>query len=262
MPAFQSRQVLPHQLQIAPGQTRPIARIATADCPGGPTGSSRPLRFGGGSLLWTTWTIRNPAPQMDHQTTLQQISTDPDRRSQSRPGRLRQSCPTSAIDLATTCDARFPHKWQQGQGDSGINETVEIYRKRLSHCFAWLLSLELNDNATMAALAKGRLRRKHDDLVLALDGRVEEHHRFLLTMQLRRLEAVEQDIDALDRRIAERFEPYSFQHALLMQIPGVHWLVAAVLIAEIGVDMSVFLSVYHLAAWAGVCPGNHESAGK
>jgi transposase len=114
----------------------------------------------------------------------------------------------------------------------------------------------------MAALAKGRLRRKHDDLVLALDGRVEEHHRFLLTMQLRRLEAVEQDIDALDRRIAERFEPYSFQHALLMQIPGVHWLVAAVLIAEIGVDMSVFLSVYHLAAWAGVCPGNHESAGK
>jgi transposase len=47
-----------------------------------------------------------------------------------------------------------------------------------------------------------------------------------------------------------------------MKIPGVDWLVAAVLIAEIGVDMSVFLSAYHLAAWAGVCPGNHESAGK
>jgi len=47
-----------------------------------------------------------------------------------------------------------------------------------------------------------------------------------------------------------------------MQIPGVDWVVAAVLIAEIGVDMSVFLSVHHLAAWAGVCPGNHESAGK
>src|SRR5271156_4045717 len=77
--------------------------------------------------------------------------------------------------------------------------------------------------------------------------------------QLRRLEAAEQDIDALDRRIAERLELYSFQHALLMQIPGVDWLVAAVLITEIGVGMSVFLSVYHLAAWAGVCPGNHES---
>jgi transposase len=48
----------------------------------------------------------------------------------------------------------------------------------------------------------------------------------------------------------------------LIQIPGVDWLVAAVLIAEIGVDMRVFLSVYHLSAWAGVCPGNHESAGK
>jgi hypothetical protein len=61
----------------------------------------------------------------------------------------------------------------------------------------------------MATLAKGKLRRKHDDLVLALDGRMEEHHRFLLTIQLRRLEAAEQDIEALDRRIGERLEPNS-----------------------------------------------------
>ena len=114
----------------------------------------------------------------------------------------------------------------------------------------------------MADLARGQLRRKHADLILALDGRVEEHHRFLLAMQLRRLEAIEADIAALDRRVGERLQPYCAQHALLMQIPGVDWLVAAVLIAEIGVDMSVFLSVYHLAAWAGVCPGNRESAGK
>ena len=114
----------------------------------------------------------------------------------------------------------------------------------------------------MAGLAKRRLRRKHDDLVLALEGRVEEHRRFLLTMQLRRLEAADEDIKALDLRITERLEPYSLQHALLTQIPGVDWVVAAALIAEIGVDMSVFLSVHHLTAWAGVCPGNHESAGK
>ena len=114
----------------------------------------------------------------------------------------------------------------------------------------------------MADLAKGQLRRKRVDLILALDGRLEEHHRFLLAMQLRRLEAIEADIAALDRRIGERLEPYSAAHALLMQIPGVDWVVAAVLIAEIGVDMSVFLSVYHLSAWAGVCPGNHESAGR
>ena len=100
----------------------------------------------------------------------------------------------------------------------------------------------------MADLAKGQLRRKRADLILALDGRMEEHHRFLLAMQLRRLEAAEQDIAALDERIAVKLEPYRVQHALLMLIPGVDWVVAAVLIAEIGVDMSVFLGVYHLAA--------------
>jgi len=114
----------------------------------------------------------------------------------------------------------------------------------------------------MADLAKGQLRRKRADLILALDGRVEEHHRFLLSMQLRRLETIEADIAALDQRIGERLEPYSAAHTLLMQIPGVDWVVAAVIIAEIGVDMSVFVSVYHLSAWAGVCPGNHESAGR
>jgi transposase len=114
----------------------------------------------------------------------------------------------------------------------------------------------------MADLAKGQLRRKRADLILALEGRMEEHHRFLLATQLRRLEAIEHDVAALDLRIVERLEPYRAPHALLMQIPGVDWLVAAVIIAEIGVDMSVFLSVYHLSAWAGVCPGNHESAGR
>ena len=114
----------------------------------------------------------------------------------------------------------------------------------------------------MAGLARGRLRRKRADLILALDGRLEEHHRYLLTVQLRRLEAIEADIAGLDLRIGERLEPYRAPHALLMQIPDVDWVVAAALIAEIGVDMSVFLSVYHLSAWAGVCPGSYESAGR
>ena len=68
--------------------------------------------------------------------------------------------------------------------------------------------IESNASAEeMAGLAKGKLRQKHDDLVLALEGRFEEHHRFLLSLQLRRLEAAEQDIQALDLRIAERLEP-------------------------------------------------------
>src|SRR6476646_8515405 len=114
----------------------------------------------------------------------------------------------------------------------------------------------------MAALARGQLRRKRAALIEALTGGIEEHHRFLLAMQLGRIEAIEADIAALDARIAERLLPYSAEMALLMTIPGVNWLVGAVIIAEIGTDMSVFLSVHHLAAWAGVCPGSYESAGK
>lgn len=79
-------------------------------------------------------------------------------------------------------------------------------------------------------------------------------------MQLRRVEDTEHYIDQLDQRIAEKLAPYDSEMALLMQIPGIDWVVAAVLIAEIGIDMSVFISVFHLVAWAGLCPG--ESAGK
>src|SRR3954470_9881343 len=114
----------------------------------------------------------------------------------------------------------------------------------------------------IAALARGQLRRKRAELIEALTGGIEEHHRFLLAMQLGRIAAIEADITALDARIGERLLPYSAEMALLMTIPGVNWLVAAVIIAEIGTDMSVFLSVHHLAAWAGVCPGSYESAGK
>ena len=114
----------------------------------------------------------------------------------------------------------------------------------------------------MADLARGHLRRKRAELVRALEGHVEEHHRFLLAMQLQRVEAAERDIEQLDGRIAEKLIPYQFAVTLLMQIPGVDWVVAAALIAEIGIDMSVFLSVHHLAAWAGLCPGSYESAGK
>nr|WP_294512185.1 IS110 family transposase [uncultured Rhodopila sp.] len=114
----------------------------------------------------------------------------------------------------------------------------------------------------MANLARGRLRAKRAELARALEGHVEEYHRFLLSMQLHRVEAAEQDLEQLDRRIAEKLAPYQVPMALLMQIPGVDWVVAAVLIAEIGTDMSVFVSVHHLAAWAGLCPGSHESAGR
>jgi transposase len=114
----------------------------------------------------------------------------------------------------------------------------------------------------MAELAKQKLRDKIPQLELALEGKVEGHHRFLLKLQLGRLNAVEEDLAMLEQHMRQKLEPYATQLALLDQIPGVDWTLAAVIIAELGVDMSVFQNVSQLASWAGVCPGNNESAGK
>lgn len=114
----------------------------------------------------------------------------------------------------------------------------------------------------MAQMAKGRMRRKLRELELALEGRVQEHHRFLLGLQIRRLEQMEADIALVEARVREKLDPFREQVELLTTIPGVSELVAAAIIAEIGVDMSVFCTAARLAAWAGVCPANHESAGK
>jgi transposase len=114
----------------------------------------------------------------------------------------------------------------------------------------------------MSKHARGSLRRKRGQLIDALAGELAEHQRQILALQLARVEADEADIAALDQAIAERLAPYAAQLALLITIPGIDWVVAATVIAEIGVDMSVFPSADHLAAGAGACPGNNESAGK
>ena len=114
----------------------------------------------------------------------------------------------------------------------------------------------------MAELAKGRLRSKLEHLELALEGTVEQHHRSLLKLQMNRLRHIEKDIQNLERTLTERLSPYQRQIQLLDEIPGVDTLTASAIIAEIGTDMTVFKTPHHLAAWAGVCPGNNESAGK
>lgn len=114
----------------------------------------------------------------------------------------------------------------------------------------------------MAELAKKGLRKKIPALRLALEGHLKEHHRFLLTLQLDRLERFDDDIARIETRVTEQLKPFAAEHRLLMQIPGVDWVVAASIIAEIGIDMTIFRSIKQVTAWAGVCPGNHESAGK
>jgi transposase len=128
-----------------------------------------------------------------------------------------------------------------------------------------MLNALLEGKATveqMAHLARGRLRHKHEALMLGLQGHLEDHHRLILRIQLRRIDDVERDIAALHAEIDIRLEPYRTQHRLLMEIPGVDWVIAAVIIAEVGVDMTVFPTHRHLAAWSGVCPGNYQSGRK
>jgi transposase len=118
------------------------------------------------------------------------------------------------------------------------------------------------DAASMADLAKRRLRRKMDRLALALDGSLAEHQRLLLGMHIRRLEEIERDLTEVEAAITAAMRPFAAQQALLVTIPGVDVLTAAAIIAEIGVDMTAFGTAQRLAAWAGLCPANHESAGK
>jgi len=89
----------------------------------------------------------------------------------------------------------------------------------------------------MAELAKGRMRAKIPELEPTLEGKLEDDHRFLLRLQLQRLEAAEKDLAFL--RIQEKLKPYEAQLTLLDEIPGVDWTTAAGIIAELGVDMSV-----------------------
>jgi transposase len=119
-----------------------------------------------------------------------------------------------------------------------------------------------DDPAVLADLARSRMRSKIPELTNALTGRFTEHHAFLLGSMLDHIEAQESEIAALDARIDEVIAPFVSQVELLCTIPGVDQRTAQVLVAEIGVDMSVFPTPAHLASWAGMCPGQRDSAGK
>jgi transposase len=116
--------------------------------------------------------------------------------------------------------------------------------------------------AEIANLAKGRLRRKLDQLTLALEGSLQPHHRRLLRLQLACLAEAERHIAEIEAEIAVALEPYADEMALLMTIPGIDWANAAAQIGEHGADMSHWPKVETFAAWSGACPGNHESGGK
>lgn len=118
------------------------------------------------------------------------------------------------------------------------------------------------DPQRLADLARRRLRKKIPALRRALEGRVTEHHRFLLRRLLAQLAFVEAEIATDDERIAEVSRPFGAVIARLDTIPGGNRRTAENLLAELGADMAAFSSAAHLASWVAVCPGNHETGGK
>jgi transposase len=114
----------------------------------------------------------------------------------------------------------------------------------------------------MAELAKGRMREKREQLTKAMEGRVQAHHRFVLTELLCQIDSIEETITRFDQEIEAYCSPFEEVVELLDTIPGVGREAAEIIVSEIGNDMSRFPTADHLAAWAGVSPGNNESAGK
>src|SRR5262249_42197057 len=118
------------------------------------------------------------------------------------------------------------------------------------------------DPATLADLARRRLRSKIPELQLALQGRVTDQHRFLLRLLLHHVHHLEGHTAQLGPRIEAVLAPFAAAAARLDTIPGVDQRAAEIIVAEIGTDMGAFPTADHLASWAGMCPGHNESAGK
>jgi transposase len=118
------------------------------------------------------------------------------------------------------------------------------------------------DVDALAEGARGRLRGKIPELRRALQGRLREHHRFQLRLNWDHLQRLQELIERLDERIRELPQPYHRQIQQLDKVVGIDQTTAESIVAEVGVEMKVFPSDGHLSAWAGICSGNHESAGK
>lgn len=120
----------------------------------------------------------------------------------------------------------------------------------------------VTDATQLAALAKGRLTKKKELLRRAVAVELRPSDRYLIDLWLRQLAQFGAEIEALDTLIAGALAPYTAELTLLQTVTGMDVVAASALLAEIGVDMTAFADAHHLASWAGLCPGQRESAGK
>ena len=155
--------------------------------------------------------------------------------------RIEQLCQTGNIKLSSVATDLF--------GVSGRLMLKAIIEAR--HDAGWI-----------ANYARGTLRAKKQDLELALEGTFSENQRWLLAKEVRQLEWMESQIGVLEQEVERRVVVFAKPMRRLMTIPGIDRKTCWTIVAEIGVDMSVFPDARHLASWAGLCPGNRESGGK
>jgi len=125
-----------------------------------------------------------------------------------------------------------------------------------------LLEKDKLSKEEISKLAKGSLKKKVDLLEKALDGKITDHHRFLLKTHMENIDHLAKQIEKIDEQIEMKMIPFQKEESLIQSIPGISKVSASAILAEIGTDMSQFPDGAHLSSWAGVCPGNNESAGK
>jgi transposase len=115
----------------------------------------------------------------------------------------------------------------------------------------------------LADLAKGKMRVKIPDLELALEGRFGDHHALMCRLHLDHIGHLDEMIAALDAQVEVMMAPFRAERELLTTIPGIGPLAAAAVLSETGAQVAAYFpDAAHLASWTGICPGNHESAGK
>lgn len=141
---------------------------------------------------------------------------------------------------------------------SVVSDTFGVSASRMIEA---ILSGNL-DADSISDLAVGKLKGKRGELKKALVGNVQDHHRFMIQASLDHIQSLEKILSGLDQEINRKLKDYHKEYELLQTIPGVKEQGAASILAEIGADMDRFPSEGHLSAWAGMSPGNNESAGK
>lgn len=114
----------------------------------------------------------------------------------------------------------------------------------------------------LVALTSGKLKASREVLVKALQGRLTDHHRFLLKLHLQQIDTLRQAVRDVEARMGEALSSFRAEVDLLKTIPGISETTAQVVVAEIGLEMKRFPSAGHLLSWAGLCPRMDESAGK